>query len=352
LPDYPITQLPPSAKIIREITISPSGTVLTTLEQRIDNVSSLIEATRINLSNLSSDFTSFQRITPTSFQLPPTNTRGIGPITLNPDKLSASTLTITGASTLSEISASGALSVTNDLTIDTSVFKVDTTNNRVGINTSSPETAFELVGIASISGNVNIGGTLTALGNIGIGTTVTPNQLTVIGSGSFTGQLKATRNPIQAHTGTWPSLTNTNNATLYLNPSSPVADGNVIAYVSGSDPKFVVDTEGDIFGNSLVLTGTTTQATASVTGDLLVEGNTRLGDASGDKIRFVGTILPYTLTSFPLLVKASASQTVDVFRVRDPNDNTFLTIDQGTGLLTASSGFNFGGGSTATASYS
>src|SRR3989344_3099849 len=340
--------------IIKEVTVGPSGTTLTLLEQRLDNTVSLIEATRINLSNLAGDFTNFQRITPTTIQLPSTNTKGVGPLTLNPDTLDAKTLKISGGTTLEGGAAlNSTLSVVSDLTVDTNTFYVDATNNRVGIGTTSPETTFELIGIASISGDVSIGGTLTALGNIGIGTTSAPNELTVIGSGSFTGQLKATRNPTVAHTGTWPSFTNTNDSTLYINPSSPVADGNVIAYVSGSDPKFLVDSEGDIYGNNLILQGSTSTGTTTIAGDLSVEGNSTFGDASTDKIKFRAPILPYSLSSIPLVVKASASQTEDVFRVRDSSDNVLLTIDQGTGLLTASSGFNFAlGNSTATVSYS
>ncbi|MBI4117343.1 MAG: NYN domain-containing protein [Parcubacteria group bacterium] len=212
----------------------------------------------------------------------------------------------------------------------------------------------ETRGTASFGGVASVSGNLFVWGNIGIGTTSIPNQLTVVGSGSFTGQLKATRNPTVAHTGTWPSFTNTNDSTLYINPSSPVADGNVIAYTNGSDPKFVVDAEGDVYAaGNLTLVGTTTQATTAVTGDLTVEGNSRLGDAQTDIIKLSGTIRPRTLTSFPVLIKASASQTVDIFRILDPSDNILLTLDQGIGLLTASSGFNFAlGFSTATVSYS
>src|SRR3989344_5612349 len=82
--------------IIKEVTVGPSGTTLTLLEQRLDNTVSLIEATRINLSNLAGDFTNFQRITPTTIQLPSTNTKGVGPLTLNPDTLDAKTLKISG----------------------------------------------------------------------------------------------------------------------------------------------------------------------------------------------------------------------------------------------------------------
>jgi len=426
------------ARIIREIVSGPSTVDLSQINGRIDNALSLIEANRINLSSLAGDFNSFQRITPTVYQLPSTNTSGIGPITLNPDTLDVETLNVSRNSILS-----GALSVLSDFSINTNAFKVDASNNRAGIGTSSLETALEVVGTASISsnlyalGNVGVGtttptsklnveggrlevggtasasyfltgntlqvggfssvsynrfgtsttghsnyisasndvlisgdletrgtasfggvasisGNLYVFGDIGIGTSNTSAELTVTGSGSFTGRLTATRNPTQAHTGTWPSFTNTDDSTLYINPSSPVADGNVIAYTNGSDPKFLVDAEGDVYiAGNLTLVGTTTQATTAITGDLNVEGNSRLGDAQTDTIKLSGTIQPRTLTSFPVLVKASTSQTVDVFRILDTNDNILLTLDQGTGLFTASSGFNFAlGGSTATVSYS
>ncbi|MDO8665416.1 MAG: hypothetical protein Q7J79_02305, partial [Gemmatimonadales bacterium] len=242
----PVYNTYPTTTIIREI-ITQSGSVLSlntilsdlaSLNQEVDSISS-----RIN--NLSLP----------SFNLPPTNTGGIGPITLNPAHLVSETLTVSGASTLANLTLSG------DLTIDTNVLKIDTTNNRVGINTASPAYSLDVVGAGAVSSNFTVGGTLT-------------------------------------------------------------------------------------------VSGTTTSGTTTVTGDLSIEGNSQFGDASGDKIKFVGTILPYSLSTIPLSVKASASQTVDVFRVRDSSDNVLLTLDQGTGLLTASSGFNFGGGSGASVSYS
>ncbi len=295
-------------KIINNFIPSASASSLT-LDTLIIDLDSLTQ--RVN--TLASNFDSFSKQVPTILQLPPTNTIGIGPFTLNSNNLVSETLSVSGASTLSN-----TLSVSGNLSVDTSVLYVDTLNNRVGINTSSLETSFEVVGGASISD-----------------------------------QLQLPRSPTLAHSGTWPSFTNTNDSTLYINPSSPIADGNVIAYVSGSSPKFVVDAEGDIYGNNLILQGSTSTGTTTIAGDLSVEGNSTFGDASTDKIKFRAPILPYSLSSIPLVVKASASQTEDIFRVRDSSDNTLLTIDQGTGLLTASSGFNFAlGGSTATVSYS
>jgi hypothetical protein len=42
--------------------------------------------------------------------------------------------------------------ITGDLTVDTSTLKVDTTNNRVGIGTASPQTTLDTVGTVTISG--------------------------------------------------------------------------------------------------------------------------------------------------------------------------------------------------------
>ena len=281
-----------------------------------------IDGLEQRISALAASFDSFSRQVPTIHQLPVTNTQGVGPQTLNPQNLSTETLTVSGGS-----SFSSTLAVSDDFSVDTSVFKVDTLNNRVGINVSSPEVAFEVIGDASVSGAFTVGGQLNVLGNIGIGTTIAPNQLTVIGSGSFTGQLKATRNPSQAHTGTWPSFTNASDATVYINPDSPVADGNVLVYANDGATKFVVDAEGDIYGNSLILSGTTTQGTTQVTADLTVEGNTQLGDAVGDKIKFVGSIQPFSLTSNILSVQASPSWSGDYyFRSLDSSSNPVFVV--------------------------
>jgi hypothetical protein len=235
------------------------------------------------------------------FPLPSTGSGGIADVVIQPKGVSAETLTISKNTTLSVLDVSGTLSVTGDAAFDTNTLFVDAVSNRVGVGTRNLDVTFEVAGTASISGQ------LLVAGNIGIGTTTAPNQLTVIGSGSFTGRLDLSRSPTLAHTGTWPNFGNVTDATLYLNPASPVADGNILVYANGGSSKFVVDAEGDVFANNLVLTGSTTQGTTTIAGDLNVEGNVRLGDASTDRIRIVGTILPNTLTSNIFTIQASPS---------------------------------------------
>jgi len=66
-----------------------------------------------------------------------------------------------------------------DLTVDTNVLKVDSANNRVGVNITSPTVALDVVGAAKISGNLTVDtNTLFVDGTnnkVGIGTT-TPTQ--------------------------------------------------------------------------------------------------------------------------------------------------------------------------------
>ena len=56
--------------------------------------------------------------------------------------------------------ATDALTITGDLTVDTNVLKVDTTNNRVGILTASPRSPFAL----DVLGNVALGDSTTTTG--------------------------------------------------------------------------------------------------------------------------------------------------------------------------------------------
>jgi hypothetical protein len=80
--------------------------------------------------------------------------------------------TITGAMLASP------LSLTGDFAVDTNVLKVDSTNNRVGINITSPSHPLDVVG------NANILGDLDVSGNLGVGTTSPIAKLDVVRGGA------------------------------------------------------------------------------------------------------------------------------------------------------------------------
>ena len=87
-----------------------------------------------------------------------------GATTISTSINTGGTLDVTGASTLTgTVTMSGAatvgttLTVSGNSTFDTSTFYVDATNNRVGVLTITPNTAFEVVGAAS-STSLRVGG--------------------------------------------------------------------------------------------------------------------------------------------------------------------------------------------------
>jgi hypothetical protein len=75
-------------------------------------------------------------------------------------------VTITGNTTLT-----GTATISGDLTVDTSTLKIDATNNRVGVNTATPSTAFDVVGDAKVSANLLIGSSSLVNGPLQVGST-------------------------------------------------------------------------------------------------------------------------------------------------------------------------------------
>lgn len=87
-------------------------------------------------------------------------------------------VTITGNTTLT-----GAATISGDLTVDTSTLKVDSTNNRVGVNTATPSAPLDVVGNAKISGDLVVDTNTLVVDStnnrLGIGT-ATPNVQTEV----------------------------------------------------------------------------------------------------------------------------------------------------------------------------
>lgn len=92
---------------------------------------------------------------------PATNKVGINDTTpsealdVTGNALISGTLGVTGVIT-------GASATLTDLTVDTNVIKTDSTNNRVGINTTSPTEALDVTGKILVSSDITIGGVLIA----------------------------------------------------------------------------------------------------------------------------------------------------------------------------------------------
>ena len=155
-------------------------------------------------------------------------------------------------------------------------------------------------GTSTLSGAVTIGGgygstgvTISDTGNIQAnGDLIVNGTLTFGGSSGITsgGQFVATYPPVSAHTfspwttSTLDSVSHITDSALLANPVSAVGDGNLIGAAVNGVAKFLVDKEGDIYGNNLILAGFSSLGTTTIAGDLIVQDSTTLGDASTDTL--------------------------------------------------------------------
>ena len=136
--------------------------------------------------------------------------------------------------------------------------------------------------------SVDASGALTVAGTTTLnGLVITNDTLTSNAQSTFT------KVPTLAHIfdPNWPDGTsNASDGTIYINPASSVADGNLISAAVGDAIQFLVDAEGDIYANNLILSGSTTTGATTIAGNLTVQDNTTLGDAPTDAINFVGKV--------------------------------------------------------------
>ncbi len=154
-----------------------------------------------------------------------------------------------------------------------------------------------VMGNAHVDGNLTVAGGTTFLGEVaayGPLTIPSVNATSTSATSTFAGALLAARMPTGAHTfGAW-SLgvagANPFGASLLVNPSSAIADGNLIAAAVNGSTKFLVDAEGDIFANNLTTTGSVTLASTTAS-SFVVEGSTTLGDASTDLVTVNAALL-------------------------------------------------------------
>lgn len=152
--------------------------------------------------------------------------------------------------------------------------------------------------------NDNISDTSTSITESGTLNTPTLNNST-FSNFTSTGTSLFTHTPTLAHTfSSWPlGTSNIADSTIYINPSTATADSNLLGLAVSGIAKFIVDAEGDIYANNLILQGSTSSASSTIA-TLNVTDNTTLGDAPTDIITITGRIdsdiLPLTDDTYAL----------------------------------------------------
>lgn len=213
-----------------------------------------------------------------------------------------------------QLDISGAVKISGDLAVDTSVLFVDTSSNYVGVNTSTPAYPLSVSGAANITGNTTIGGTL------GAGAT-TVASVSVTGTASVAGNLTVDTNVL---------FVDTSNNFVGVNTATAVTDAALA--VAGGD--FIVDTSVlfvDASTNRVGINDSTPSVALEVAGSaiitqsLTVDTNTLVVDATTNQVA-IGTATPASGAALTIaggdLVVNTSSLVVDYSTSRVGVNNT------------------------------
>ncbi|HEY9661055.1 MAG TPA: hypothetical protein V6C65_21595, partial [Allocoleopsis sp.] len=251
--------------------------------------------------------------------------------------MNGTALTITNAATLDL--ANSQLSALN---IEGGLLNVDTSNTRIGINTTTPTATLDVNGEASISGTLSFrdgAGTITTTGmnTLSIGGSETGNI--VIDSGSNTTTLSDASINLAGGTASRFVLTDASKNIIYSGLSSILSDtltdetGSGLV-VFGTSPTFTTSVITDsssfdvfnttattinAFGAATTLSLGASSGTTTINNAVAINGNSTLGNAITDTITFTGRV-----AEDADLIPIGTTGTNDLGSLTLPWDNLFV----------------------------
>ena len=236
------------------------------------------------------------------------------------NQLLSSSPTATGAFSVTGLVTAGSAVVTGDLTVDTSTLKVDSTNNRVGINNASPAVSFDAVvgagGFAAFRStsysNVLVNGTSAsaATGGSQVQFTTTGNRDWVIGQRTDTAYAASNAFFIRDDTATTTRFSINTNGAIVLSGGTTTASGVGIAFPNAqsasSDANCLDDYEEGVWSGTLK--GSTTDPTAvTATGRYTKIGRNVYVEIAFNGFSNVGAVGSISITGLPF---AAAAQNI------------------------------------------
>jgi hypothetical protein len=180
----------------------------------------------------------------------------------------SSTLNVVGATTMNS-----TLAVSNNLNIDSGVLFVDTSSNRVGVNTTAPTSSLTVSGSANITGELNSTSVLYVknTGYVGINNTTPAVPLDVTGDAAISGNASISGN-----------LT-VDTSTLVVNST------NNRVGIRKASPDFELDVTGAVQATSYQIETSAAKITKLYRGSVSLESTDSLGSLTG-----AGTYQTYT----------------------------------------------------------
>lgn len=211
------------------------------------------------------------------------------------------------ASSLTSVGTLGSLAVSGDLTVDTNTLKVDSTNNRVGVNTTSPGTALDVIGtITARSGATQDGVALAgrAGGTSSYEVTLQPTTLTAdrtITLPDTTGDLAAFTSARGSNTG-WTSFTTTINQGVNVTFGTYVSRYAQIGKMINWQFALLISGTGTAGNAVRISLPQTFQANATYA----IAGNMHIYDQSAN-VHYSGIAFAYSSTQVGLIPHANSN---------------------------------------------
>jgi len=227
---------------------------------------------------------------------------------------------------------SAGVGFTGNTNFDNGVLFVDGLNNRVGINNTTPDAALTVIGTANVSANTRIGGNLTVDGATQINNTVSITSNTTVDTrvlhvdvvNDRVGVNTATPDATLQVVGTANVSGNSNissgrvvitsNATIDYTQLSPSTGNVVIGDTTAPDAKFKVVGTANVSGN-VTFYGT---GLHNISGNVAFDTSTLFVDATNNRVG-VGTTTPDA--DFQVIGDANVSQDLTVGGWARINDN-------------------------------
>ena len=268
---------------------------MTNLLQNIGNTG--VGTTVFNGSLTADSFISNGSVTGTTMTATTTSAGTLSATSIN----DTGSLTVGGSSSLQGVTATSIAS-SGELAVKTNVLKVDTVNNRVGVNVTTPTEALDVTGNIKASGTMTVNSDLTvdtttlkvlaSSNRVGVNTITPTEALDVVGNMKASGTLTvAGASSLQGVTAA--SVTSSGDLTVKTNVLKVNTTSNMVG-IGTATPSVPLDVVGNAkITGALEVTGSTTVGSLSTAGVIqslatttngLFRGATYIGSASTQSI--------------------------------------------------------------------